>query len=293
MARMLPLTQKQRIQQNRRSRMGIKTARGVKPDSAAEVFYRKELLEYIAAMEEDINNTIVKELERKEFEYVRDGFIADFTKTLRVLELRWALGAQAASTLSNSVVGKIDKTAKERLDSVVSSALGVDIAQIVSSEGLTNTIESAVGSNVDLIRSIPQQYLAKIRSIVLTETIKGRSAKSLIAQIQEVGGVTKSRARLIARDQTNKINGDLTRERQTASGIRAFRWRTVGDKAVRLSHKERNGLIFAWRPEFVGQRLADGTILRDPEVAGIGYPGEDIQCRCVAEAIIELDRPLT
>lgn len=292
-ARLLPLTQKARLQQNQRKKMGILTAGGVRLDSATEAWYLKQMLEYIALMEEDINNIMVKELERKEFEYTSDGFVEDFSTTLNVLEKRWVLSSQQASTLASGFVGKLDKTTKTSIETVISSAMGVDVAQIVSSEGLTNTLTSAVNSNVSLIKSIPQQYLDKVRAIVLNETIKGRSAVSMIEQIQEVGKVTKNRARLIARDQSNKINGDITRERQTASGIRAFRWRTVGDLAVRQTHKDRNGEVFAWKPEFVGQKLADGTVLRDPEAAGIGYPGEEIQCRCIAEPIIELDIAFT
>lgn len=291
--RMLPLTQKQRLQQNRRKKLNIITINGVRLDSAAQIWYRKQLLDYIALMEEDINNTIVKELERKEFEYVQDGFIADFARSLNILEARWSLTNSTASILASGVVGKLDKTTKERLNKVVSSGLGVDIAQIVSSEGLTNTIESAIENNVGLIKSIPEQYLDKIRNIILNDTIKGRSAKSMIEQIQEVHSVTKNRARLIARDQSNKINGDLTRERQQASGIRAFRWRTVGDDAVRETHKKRSGKVYAWSPADVGERLADGTVLLDPTVEGIGFPGEEIQCRCIAEPIIELDRAFT
>lgn len=292
-ARMLPLTQKQRLQQNRRKKLNIITINGVRLDSATALWYRKQLLEYIALMEEDINNTIIKELERKEFEYVKDGFVADFARSLGILEARWLLTNSTASVLASGVVGKLDKTTKERLNKVVSSGLGVDIAQIVSSEGLTNTIGGAIETNVSLIKSIPEQYLDKIRNIIMNDTVKGRSAKSMIEQIQEVGSVTRNRAKLIARDQSNKINGDLTRERQQASGIRAFRWRTVGDDAVRESHKKRSGKVYAWSPADVGKRLADGTVLLDPTVDDIGFPGEDIQCRCIAEPIIELDRPFT
>lgn len=292
-ARMLPLTQKQRLQQNRRKKLNIITVNGVRLDSATEAWYRKQLLDYIALMEEDINNTIVKELERKEFEYVKDGFVADFARSLNILEARWTLTNSTASVLASGVVGKLDKTTRERLDKVVSAGLGVDIAQIVSSEGLTNSIEGAVETNVNLIKSIPEQYLDKIRNIIMNDTVKGRSAKSMIEQIQEVHSVTKKRARLIARDQSNKINGDLTRERQQASGIRAFRWRTVGDDSVRETHKRRSGKVYAWSPADVGKRLADGTVLLDPTVDDIGFPGEEIQCRCIAEPIIELDRPFT
>lgn len=289
--RLLPLTQEQRIQQNRMRREGIGIATGVRLDSATEDWYRKQLLDFVNAINDDIEVSLIQELERKEFEYTRDSFISDFTVILNTLQARWDAVAEIQSPpLANRVVSSSDKTSKERLEKSIGSALGVNIAQLVQSEGLSTALEASVGANVSLIKSIPEQFLNQVRDIVLRETVKGRTSESIIEQIRNVHEVTENRARLIARDQSNKINGDLTRERQAASNIRAFRWRTVGDEAVRETHRKRNGLVYAWRPEFVGQRLADGTVLRDPNADGIGYPGEEIQCRCIAEPIIELER---
>ncbi len=288
--KLLPLTQKQKLQQSRQRRMGIRYASGVRMDAATRSWYTKQMLEYIKDMNADIENTLVKGLERKEIEYVRDSFVSDFEDMLNLLEARWNISDQMASTLSNQFVGRVDKTDKSRLAKSIGGALGVDVANIVQSEGLSNAIEAAISENVNLITSIPQQHLFKIRGIVMRETVQGRTATSIIDQIRGVYDVTENRARLIARDQTNKINGALTRERQMASGVRAFRWRTVGDEAVREEHRRRNGKVYAWKREFVGQKLADGTVLLDPNADGIGYPGEPIQCRCIAEPIIELDR---
>lgn len=290
MARLFPLTRQQRLQANARRRLGIRTAGGVSPDKQSEVDYRQALLGFLAQMQQDIENTLVLELQRKEFEYTRDTFVDDFANSLDLLKARWLLGNAQALGLANQVVGRINKATKADIEKVVGKAMGVNIAQVVESEGLGDAVNSSVRENVRLIKTIPQQYLDEIERIVLQETVKGRSATSIIDQIREVHNVSENRARVIARDQTNKINGELTRQRQTALRIRAFRWRTVGDEVVRESHRLRNGKVYAWAPEFVGQRLADGTVLLDPTVDDIGYPGEDIQCRCIAEPIIEPDR---
>jgi len=289
--RLLPLTQEQKILQRQMKKEGLVVATGVRLDSGTEKFYAAQLIDYIERMEESINRELLSQLVVREPEYTTDGFITDFRQILENMQQQWGLAASQASILASNVVSKEDKTERDRLQESMRGALGVDVVNIVNGEGLNNAIESAVAYNTNLITSIPEQYLSKISDVVLSETVKGRTATSMIEQIQHIGDVTKNRARLIARDQTNKINGDLTRERQTASGIRAFRWRTVGDEAVRESHRRRNGKIYAWRPEDVGKKIKVGNktvTLLDPNADGIGYPGEEIQCRCIAEAIIEL-----
>jgi SPP1 gp7 family putative phage head morphogenesis protein len=209
---------------------------------------------------------------------------------IATLRQRWELADQAAQNLASGFVKRVDGKTKAAIERLVGDAMGVDVAKILNQEGLTDIVDAGVAANVQLIKSIPKQYLDKVEMIITQEGTKGRSGKSLIKQIQEVYPVTERRARVIARDQTSKLNGDITRQRQVAAGIRGYRWRTVGDNAVRETHKERNGKVYAWNPEDVGKKLEDGTVMLDPEADDIGHPGEDYQCRCVAEPIIELDR---
>ena len=300
MAKLLPLSKKQKLQSNRRKRAGIVTAPAAQKSIAIERWYFKQLTKYLNAMHRDIEKRLYKQLTKKEHLYLKtvdglvvptmDDFVDDFEKSLDLLTQKWTLSSERSKALASQVVGRVDAATQARISRTVGQAMGVDLAQIVRSEGLTTAVKGAVRENTQLIKSIPGNYLADVERIVMQETVKGRTSASIIDQLQSRFNVTEKRARLIARDQTNKINGEITRQRQLATGIRAFRWRTVGDEAVRKMHKERNGLIYAWAPEFVGQRLEDGTILLDPAADDIGYPGEPIQCRCIAEPIIELNR---
>ena len=88
-----------------------------------------------------------------------------------------------------------------------------------------------------------------------------------------LGKSTKKRAKLIARDQTQKVNAAVTQGRQSNLGVTEYIWRTSSDERVRESHKSKNGKRFRW----------------DSPPADTGHPGQDIQCRCVAEPVIELN----
>jgi len=131
-------------------------------------------------------------------------------------------------------------------------------------------------------------HLKEIQSVVWSEVTQGSSAQSMI---QQIGGIIqrndqvvpvatkyKGRAKLIARDQTAKLNADLNQTRQEALGIEEYRWVTAKDDRVRPTHAANEGKIFRWdaRPGQPGYPNATG------------HPGKDIQCRCIAQPIINL-----
>ena len=132
------------------------------------------------------------------------------------------------------------------------------------------TVKEAVEENVKLIKSIPEQHLSKIQDAIERGLQSGDDAYSLkdvIKRIDDIDDQTKRRAKLIARDQLQKLTGNLNQARQRAVGIRGYIWRTSADERVRESHRDNDGKRFQW----------------DKAPSGTGHPGEDINCRCVAE----------
>lgn len=94
---------------------------------------------------------------------------------------------------------------------------------------------------------------------------------SMTQEIQKRFGMTSRRAKLIARDQTSKLNASLTKLRQQELGVEEYIWQTAGDERVRASHKAHDGKKFRW------DHLPKET----------GNPGNDINCRCVAIPVLE------
>ena len=142
----------------------------------------------------------------------------------------------------------------------------VDLQGYLNNSGkVAEKLEQLTTANVQLIKSIHSQYLDKIQAAVMQAQVKGTLTKDLAKQIQEIGGVTEKRAKLIARDQSAKINASLTRARHEEMGIKQYIWSTSGDERVRDSHAENDGKIFSYD---------------DPPPTG--HPGDEINCRCVA-----------
>lgn len=154
----------------------------------------------------------------------------------------------------------------------MNKAIGIDLNSLIENENLTDTLVAKTRENVALIKSIPDEFLKKVETVVFEGATRGHKASSLIKEIQKIHKVTKNRARLIARDQTQKLNSALIQQRQQNLGVTEYIWRTSGDESVRPSHKSKNGKRFKWS---------------DPP-KDTGHPGQDIQCRCIAQPIIKI-----
>lgn len=133
--------------------------------------------------------------------------------------------------------------------------------------GVDKYLAERVAANVKLITALSEETRAKLTELTLRSvTAPGFDFK---AELQRIGKFSDNRARLIARDQTSKIQSQLHQQRMQNLGVVEYRWRTSGDERVRQSHSDNNGKIFRW-----------------DKPPSTGHPGDDIQCRCTAEAII-------
>lgn len=145
------------------------------------------------------------------------------------------------------------------------AGLGVDVFR--REEYIPSTVNSFVKENVSLITKMENDLLAQVDEIVQRSVRQGDTAPRIARQIEERIGVSKSRAKLIARDQTGKLNGQLTRLRQEDIGVESYVWRSSDDERVRSTHASKDDRKFQW----------------DQPPSGTGHPGQDYQCRCYAE----------
>jgi SPP1 gp7 family putative phage head morphogenesis protein len=120
--------------------------------------------------------------------------------------------------------------------------------------------------NLALIKSIPANIVEQLRSEFTRAFVNGTNMRDLSQIVMDRTDVGTSRAKLIARDQIGKLNGQLSAMRQKAAGIDSYVWQTMGDERVRPTHRVRNGKTYKWS---------------DPGIK----PGEEIRCRCLASPI--------
>lgn len=149
---------------------------------------------------------------------------------------------------------------------------GIDLsAYLRNSPNIVERVHELTVSNIQLIKSIRTQYLDKVQNAVMQAMIQGTLNKDLGEQLKKLGKDAESRAMLIARDQSSKLNAALTQARHEDVGVTKYMWSTSGDERVRDSHAEKDGQIFEYA---------------NPP-ADTGHPGHDVNCRCVAIAVFD------
>jgi uncharacterized protein with gpF-like domain len=155
---------------------------------------------------------------------------------------------------------------------------------------MRDEFDSVKRANVDLIKSIPAQYLDEVEALVSESVNKGRSMKAVTARLGELVRLnrkpnesdasllarTKRRASFIARDQNNKATATMNRIRRHEIGIEKCIWRhTLASVHPRESHEGLDGTPFdseegAW----------------DWEEQDYVQPGWLPNCGCIASAVI-------
>ncbi len=131
--------------------------------------------------------------------------------------------------------------------------------------------------NIALIKSLAGKQITEIRTLLERAEIGAWRVEELRSKIQDQFKVAKSKADLLARDQVLKFNGELTKTRQTAAGIRQYIWTTSNDERVRPDHAVLDGTTQSW---------SDPPIVDESE-GRTGHPGEDYQCRCTPYPVLD------
>ena len=164
---------------------------------------------------------------------------------------------------------EISKFNYEQFQKINKNVFGVDI--FIDQPWLQDQLTLFANQNAQLINSIPQQELLRVAGDVERGLQEGASLKTITESIKNSFGITRRRAKNIARDQTTKLNASLTKLRQQELGVDSYEWQTSGDERVRESHRLNDGKIFRW----------------DDPPKKTGHPGTDVNCRCVAIPILE------
>lgn len=212
----------------------------VRPSQGAERFYRSELNALVRNMSQQLYAVLRPELSRLKPQYTGDslvtldGWTDDILAVIRRVSSIFAtnLFDQQARRVAAGTISRAEADNAEDFRKSVNRAVGVDFSLITKPKGMVDYLEASTAENVNLIKSIPQEYFQRVETIVLGGMKSGLAPTAIAKQIQEQTGVSARRAKLIARDQVSQLNSDLTRQRQTAAGIEFYRVETANDQRV-------------------------------------------------------------
>ena len=141
--------------------------------------------------------------------------------------------------------------------------------------------KKAVLHNLKMIKSIPQQvmevYKYKYVKTLTKQVVNGSlGRKTFEAELLKSGA---TRAKLIARTETSKLQTTILENRASDLGSVCYRWKSSNDARTRQSHRMMNNVIVFWRKD------SEKPLLDNMR----GNAGEFPNCRCTPLAIFDED----
>lgn len=197
--------------------------------------------------------------------------LASLTSSLR-LRIDRTLPDEEGLAMNQAI--KVSDWNRKEWHAIVKKSIGVDL--FMAEPWLRDDLRSWSQENGNLIGSLEDDAIGQVAQWTNRGIRQGWRWEDIASNIEARFDVTRNKARFIARDQTAKLNGDLTRSRQTQAGVKGYTWQTSMDERVRgnpgglypkaiPSHWARQGQSFLWSDAPEG-----------------GHPGHDYNCRCTA-----------
>lgn len=255
-----------------------RTLNPVRPNVGIEAEYRRRLEAIIEELHRSLQRWVLAAYRRETPEMAQDDSPARaLTAVMRRLFRRWQ---RRYDDLAPDLAKHFATTVAKRSDAALQLALrrgGISV-HFKMGRAANDVLQATVQENVSLIRSIAQQHLAQVEQMVMRSVQSGRDLAYLNDALQHQLGVSKRRARLIARDQNNKATAAIQRVRHTELGIAEAIWiHSGGGKHPRPSH------VKAGRDR-AKYSISEGWY--DPDERKRIWPGELINCRCVARPVV-------
>lgn len=238
-----------------------------------EIQYNRKLQQIVKLVKAEVDAEIVPLIKQSVPEYTADASWPDLiAAALKRLVDRWTspFARQQAREIASTFVTDASTRAMRR-------TTAIDLYG--GNDQLVDYLKAAADQNAAFITSIPSQYLEQVSNIVIGNMRQGMRPSYIEQALVKQFGVTTRRAKLIAKDQFGKIQGEITRIRQVNSGIKYFKWLTAHDERVRHSHTAVANRDVGFGP---------GVFRWDdlPVVDGVPtFPGQPINCRCVARPV--------
>lgn len=209
-----------------------------------------------------------------------------------------------AQGIASSWVNAVNEYNRDKTMEEMRKALGIDVSAIVD-EAMKNDLEVMVLESASYIKSIPSYLVGKVADRVVQHYrgIPMPEGRTLKQQIKEEFKVSDGRAKVLARDQTSKMNTSMAAIRQKNLGIDMYIWKTAQDERVvgrpggvypKITKLHRNhwmmqGLLCKWDDPTVYSDDKGKTWKKRLQEMPQNHPGVDIMCRCNAAPYIDIE----
>jgi len=239
-----------------------KIAAPVKSQKGIEIAYRKQLNKLGKVLIASVRKEVLAYLKTQESSYVADSQF----NLKSILPLYDGIGDQLgvifrrlnglftgtatasfAQTTASAMVNKVGTANKNKFDRTIARATGVDLGSVITAEGLEDFTALSVNKNVSLIKSLPEEYLKQVETIVNNGVVSGARYSTIQKEIiAKTGANSKlaNRIKTIARNEVQTINSQISLRRSESLGIKEGIFNTSDDERVRKCHDELDGIQY-------------------------------------------------
>ena len=226
-----------------------------------EIAYRTAIYVLINTIQSQLNEEIARADAKSRREY---------EAAITVVFAAWLTKSDLGEGLSKLFVNSLAKYHLRMFLTGIKVAAKVNVEPLISETVFNIAMKKSISDNVELIKSIPKKLLDELKTAVSdafygVEFDKNQLEKTLLQRFN----VSKSRAKLIARDQTNKTISAMTQNRNRQLGIEEYVWRGKMDHRERITHVQ-----------------MEGQIVRYDTPPPIGHAGTPIRCRCLQQTVL-------
>lgn len=255
--------------------------RAVHPNAGVQAWYQAELDALVRALHDDVRRTVLAAYSVAE--PVELAVDADKPKNPSLfirrafdkLGRKWTLRLDTLSLdLSRRFARKSFAVTQTQMKAAFKDA-GFTV-KFQPTPGSVAAYHAVAAEQVNLIKSIPAQYLKDVQSKVWASVMKGADMHELSDSLHKTYGVSRDRAALIARDQNAKAKAIIEKTRRQELGIVKAIWmHSSGGRVPRATHIAMDGKLYD---------LAVG--MWDAHEGKYVLPGELINCRCTSRAVL-------
>ena len=209
-----------------------------------------------------------------------------------------------AEQMAADWVGKVNRYNREKTMETLRKSLGIDVGAIIT-EDMKKDLDMMMFEAATYIKTIPSELVLKVSDRVLQhyKGIPMPENRTLARQIKEEFKVSDGRAKVLARDQTAKMNCSISSIRQNAIGIDKYIWETSKDARVvgtpgglykkitklHKNHYKMEGLLCRWDDPTVYSKDKGKTWIKRQADMPQNHPGDDIMCRCRPAPYIDIE----
>lgn len=210
----------------------------------------------------------------------------------------------AAPDIANQWVNDVNGYNREQTMETLRKALGIDVGTVIK-EDMREDLEMMMYEAAMYIKTIPNELVLKVADRVLQhyKGIPMPENRTLSGQIREEFKVSDGRAKVLARDQTAKMNTSISALRQKAVGIDKYIWETSKDRrvvgtpgglykkitALHKNHYKMEGKMCRWDDPTVYSDDKGKTWKKRDADMPLNHPGDDIMCRCRPAPYIDIE----